>query len=173
MQALLHLQRSKSPRGNLVWLRTPVSPILTLDALLSFKPDLFSNESLLLFKLTRAFFTQSYYLEQSQDSMDISVHSSTLGSCQLKTAKDHFCLSPISWGQTSPSFPHAISSAHIIIASLVILLTQSLSASIYAVSCYFLLHKRVDKNPKPWDRDICQTAPHASLSQSPLIQKAE
>lgn len=64
MQALFHLQRSKSPRGNLVWLKTPVSPILTLDALLSFKPDLFSNEPLLLFKLTRAFFTQPYYLEQ-------------------------------------------------------------------------------------------------------------
>lgn len=37
---------------------------LTLDALLSFKLDLFSNESLLLFKLTRAFFAQPYYLEQ-------------------------------------------------------------------------------------------------------------
>lgn len=50
-------------QGYLVWLSTSVT-YLTLDALLPFKLDLFSNESLLLFKLTRAFFTQPYYLEQ-------------------------------------------------------------------------------------------------------------
>lgn len=42
---------------HVVWLRAPISSVLTLDVLLSFKPDLFLNESLLLLKLTGAFFT--------------------------------------------------------------------------------------------------------------------
>ena len=49
---------------HVVWLRAPISSVLTLDVLLSFKPDLFLNESLLLLKLTGAFFTQADYLQQ-------------------------------------------------------------------------------------------------------------
>lgn len=45
-------------------LRAPTSSALTLAVLLSFKPDLLSNESLLLLELPGAFFPQPYDLQQ-------------------------------------------------------------------------------------------------------------